>query len=416
MKRDSRLVRHLSAALLTLAVVGLGWAILAAPVRADDWPQWRGPQHTGVSAEKGWSTDWPKEGPKVLWKAEVGKGYSAFSIAGGKAYTMGWADGKDSVWCLDAAGGKVLWQHPYPCDEGKGKYPGPRCSPTVDGQLVYTVSREGHLFCLDAEKGEVKWAKDLRKDFKAKVPEKAWWGFACSPLVVGDKLVIDGGPAIALNKTTGEKVWVAGEDDVGYSSPQDFKLGDATCLAFFNAAGLVIRNAADGKEIGRQEWKTAWDVNAATPIVSGDQVFISSGYGVGAALFQVSATGLKEIWKNKRMRNQTNSSVLLDGFLYGFDGQVSEGPLACVDVKTGERKWSEDSLHMGGLMIADGKIIALGNTGDLVVAEASAAGFKPLARAKVLGETCWTMPVLANGLIYARNEKGNAVCLDVKGK
>jgi hypothetical protein len=228
--------------------------------------------------------------------------------------------------------------------------------------------------------------------------------------------VIDGGPAIALNKATGEKAWVAGEDDVGYSSPQDFKLGDKTYVAFFNAAGLVIRDAADGNEIGRQAWKTAWDVNAATPIVSGDQVFISSGYGVGAALFQVSDAGLKEVWKNKRMRNQTNSSVLSDGFLYGFDGQVNEGPLACVDLKTGERKWSEDSVRMGGLMSADGKLLALGNGGELVVAEAAPAGFKPIARAKVLGETCWTMPVLANGMIFCRNEKGAAVCLDVKGK
>jgi len=416
MKRDSRLMRPLSLTLITLAAASLGWTILAAPALADDWPQYRGPQHTGISAEKGWSTDWPKEGPKVLWKAELGKGYSAFSVVGNKAYTMGWAGEKDTVWCLDVATGQPVWKHTYPCIAGE--YPGPRCSPTVDGKLVYTLSRQGDLFCLDAEKGDVKWSKSLTKDFKGEVPgwQNTKWGYACSPLVMGDKLVVDAGPAVVLNKITGETVWVQGDDVAGYSSPQDFKLGDATYLAFFEATALVVRNAADGKEVARQTWKTSYNVNPSTPIVSGDQIFISSGYGIGAALYQFSGTALKEVWKAKVMRTHTNSCVLYNGSLYGLDGAVNEGPLSCVDFKTGEKKWKEESVKMGGLVIADGKIIALGNQGDLVVATASPDGYKEIAKAKVLGETCWTMPVLANGMIFCRNEKGNAVCLDVKGK
>lgn len=391
----------------------LGVVLAGAPVLAadTDWAQWRGPDRTGVSTETGWTTEWPADGPKVLWKANLGKGYSSFSIADGKVYTMGFDDGKDTVWCFKADTGDVVWQHSYPSEAGD--YPGPRCTPTVDGKAVYTLGRLGDLFCLNAATGKVVWSKHLVKDFGAK---RSQWHFACSPLVLGNALILDAGITLALNKGTGDVLWKTDVENAGYSSPIPFKVGQTILLALFPEYGPVVRNAIDGKELGRVRWKTSYGVNAATPIIVDDQIFISSGYGVSHAVYALSDSGLKEVWKNKNMKNHANSCVLWNGYLYGFDGQVDAGPLTCVEFKTGERKWAENSLRAGSLMIADGKIIAIGNAGDLAVAEASPDGFKELARANVLGKTCWTMPILSGGRIYCRNEKGQMVCLDVKGK
>ena len=394
-----------------LMIIGSAAAQAAAPA-STDWPQWRGANGTGISAETGWRTDWAASAPKTLWKAKVGKGFSALSVAEGRAYTMGWEGGKDTVWCLNADTGAEIWKHTYPCKEGD--YPGPRCSPTVDGKVVYTLSREGDLFCLDAATGKVVWQVQASKQFNAKVPT---WGFACSPVVLGDLLLIDVGPIVALKKASGELAWKGGSEAAGYATPFPFKLGSDTLIASFNAKGSIVVSAADGKVIGQAPWKTSYDVNAVTPIINGNTMFISSGYGVGAALYEVSKDGLKVLWQNKNMRNHANNCVLWEGFLYGFDGQVNEGPLTCIDIKTGERKWSEKSLKAGALMLAGGKLLIMGSKGDLAVVTPSPDGFKEVARiAEVLGDTCWTMPVLSGGKIFCRNHDGDVVCLDVKGK
>jgi outer membrane protein assembly factor BamB len=376
-----------------------------------DWPQWRGPERTGVSTETGWRTDWAANPPKPLWKASVGTGYSAVAVAAGRAYTMGWADGKDTVFCLNADTGAEIWKHTYTCEEGE--YPGPRCTPTVDGAVVYTLSRAGNLFCFDAAKGTIVWQVQASKQFGAKVPR---WGFACSPLVLGKHLMVDVGPIVALDKATGQMAWKAGTDDAAYGSPFAFPLKGETLIASFNASGPIVVNAADGKVLGRSPWKTMYDVNAVTPIVVDDTFFISSGYNRGAAVFQVAADGLKTVWENKNMRNHANNCVLWNGFLYGFDGQVDQGALTCIEYKTGEKKWSESTARAGALMLADGKLLAMNSKGELVVAAADPAGFKEVARTKVLSGTCWTMPVLSGGRIWCRNHPGDLVCLDVKSK
>lgn len=382
-----------------------------AAASAGEWPAWRGPDRTGVSTETGWRADWSAGPPNVLWKAQLGQGWSAAAVSGGRLYSMGNTDEKDTVWCLSAETGKEVWKHTYACPAGN--HPGPRCTPTVDGGSVYTLSREGHLFCLDAASGKVKWELNARTKFGAR-PEE--WGFACSPLVLGKRLIIDVGPLIALDKATGETIWKAGADKAGYTSPYAFELGGDTLVASFNAYGPVVAKAADGKILGRYRWETKYGVNAVTPIVQGNTLFISSGYNRGAALFEVSDAGLKPLWENKNMRNHANNCVLHDGSLYGFNGQVNEGRLTCLDYKTGETKWSESSLKAGGLMLADGKLIVMGSKGECAVAEASPEGFKELGRMKVLTGTCWTQPVLVGGRIYCRNHPGDMVCLDVRGK
>jgi len=388
-----------------IAVVGLAVVTAAAA----DWPQWRGPQETGVSPENDWTFQWPAEGPKVLWKAEVGAGYSAFSVADGKAYTMGFADGKDTVWCFDAETGAVVWQFAYASEAGD--YPGPRCTPTVAEKRVYTMGRLGQLYCLDAEKGTVVWSKNLIQEFKAPNPT---WQLSCSPVVLGDLVIVDAGVVVAFDKATGTVRWQTDVEKPGYATPMPFTAGQTAMLALFQESGLVIRNVADGKEVGRAKWTTSYGVNAVTPIVVGNQIFVSSGYNVGGGVFELDGTTLKPVWKSRTMKNHANSCILWEGNLYGFNGQVNEAPLTCIDFKTGERRWAENSVRAGSLMIADGKIVAITTGGDLVIAEAKPDAYHELARAKILGPTCWTMPVLANGRVYCRNEKGQAVCVDVK--
>ncbi|MCX5648150.1 MAG: PQQ-binding-like beta-propeller repeat protein [Planctomycetota bacterium] len=398
------------AVVMGLAALVVTWA--AGELRADDWPQWRGPNRDGISKETGWRTQWPEGGPKVLWRADVGAGYSSFAVVGGRVYTMGNADKNDTVFCLNADTGEIVWRKSYPC--GEGDHPGPRATPTVDGKVVYTLSREGHLLALDAASGNPIWGKHLPKDFGAK-PEQ--WGFACSPLVLGDRLILDAGPTLALNKQTGALVWKSGEDKAGYSSPTVFEVGGKTLLAVFPEFGPILRQAADGKELARLRWETSYGVNVATPIVQGNRVFFSSGYDKGCVLLELGDSGFKEIYQNKNMRNHANGCILWEGRLYGFDGQVDGGgKLVCLDFQTGERKWQQGGLGTGALMLADGKLIVISERGELVVAEASPAAYRELARAKVLEKTCWTMPVLSGGRIYCRNHEGKIVCVDVRAK
>jgi outer membrane protein assembly factor BamB len=396
-----------------LLLLGLA-AFITTSALADDWPQWRGMNRDGVSHEKGWASQWPTEGPKQLWKAAVGVGYSSMSVANGRLFTMGNVSEVDNVYCLDAKTGKEIWKHSYPCSsKDPNGYPGPRCTPTVDGDFVYTVSRDGQLFCLAVADGKVVWQKDYKKDYGGKVPQ---WGFSTSPLVEGSMLIIEaGGPGasmVALDKKTGKEIWKAGDDKAGYSSPIAFTWKGDREIALFTASGIVARKANDGQELWRHDWKTSYDVNAATPIVSEDKMFISSGYNTGCALLQFSVKPPKVVWQNKAMRNHVNSSVLHEGFLYGFD----EKDLKCLDFKTGEVKWSEGSFGKGSVILADGKLIIYSDNGRLATAEANPAGYKEISSAQVLGgKTTWSLPVLADGNIFCRSLE-NLIALDVAGK
>lgn len=414
MKLYSSFKRHL----IKIAII-LGFLIFVCNTMSfADWHQWRGPNRDGISTEKGWLSVWPEDGPKVLWETSVGTGYSSVSVSGGYVYTMGNSEKTDTVYCLDANTGDEIWKYSYRCTTDSGGHPGPASTPTVDGKNVYTLSREGHFFCFDTESGEVIWSKHVKKDFGAKAPE---WDFSSSPLILGKMIVVDVGITLALDKSTGDLIWKTKDygdawkkiksHGGGYSSPVAFDLNGSPRLAVFNSSGLVLLYPEDGRELMLHPWKTAWNVNAATPIVSEDKVFISSGYNVGCALIQISGNEPTVIWKNKDMKNHFNSCVLWEEHLYGFD----ESKLACLDFQTGELKWSKRGLGKGSLMLADGKLIALAEKGDLVIADASPEGFKELSRAKILSGLCWAVPVLSNRKIYCRNHEGDLVCLDVSG-
>jgi outer membrane protein assembly factor BamB len=386
-------------------------ALVSTPTCAADWPHWRGPDYNGVSKEAGWKSEWPAEGPKKLWEAKVGTGFSSFAVAGGRVYTMGNTTDTDTVFCFKADTGAVLWKHSYPQALEANNYEGgPGATPTVDGDRVYTCSKNAEVFCLDAAKGTVIWSKNLASELGAKKPT---WAYASSVLVESDLLLVNvGGAGTALNKKDGKVVWSNGKEVANYSTPVAFDAGGKRAVALFTKDHVAAVRVADGQELWRYPWKTSYDINAADPIVSGNEVFISSGYNHGAALLRITDNKPEKVWENKNMRNHFNSCVLWKDHLYGVD----EKELRCIVWKTGEVKWGDPKFGKGSLIIADGKVIGLGEKGGLLIAEATPDAFKPLARAQVLGGKCWTTPVLANGRIYCRNAAGDVVCVDVSGK
>lgn len=385
--------------------------ILAVAANADDWPRWRGPDANGISKETGWSAKWAAEGPKRLWKANVGIGFASFVVSKDRMYTMGHASDTDTVYCFDATTGAGVWKHSYASKLDPKNYEGgPSATPTVSGERVYTFSKRGVIHSLDAAKGTESWSKDLMGELKAQMPT---WGFAGSVLIEGDLALVNIGSAGAgLDKKTGKVVWSSGTEESGYSTPVPFDAGGERAVILAIKQHVVAVRVKDGKELWRFPWKTQYDVNAADPIIAGNKVFVSSGYNHGSGVFDVASKPPKAVWENKNMRNHFNSCVLWQGHLYGVD----ESELRCLVFDTGEVKWSEKSVGKGSLMIADGKLVVLSEKGELMVAEATPAAFKPISRAQVLGGKCWTTPVLANGKIYCRNAAGDVICVDVSGK
>jgi outer membrane protein assembly factor BamB len=393
---------------------------LASVSRAEDWPCWRGPDLNGISKEKSWTTAWPKEGPRQLWKASVGLGFSSMAVANGRMFTMGNQENIDTVFCFDAAKGALLWKHSYPCILDPRFYEGGTlATPTVNGNRVYTISKRGDVFCFEAATGKIVWNKNVARELGVKLnvgDQDNWWGFSGSPLVRGDLLILNlASDGTALNKDDGKAIWSNGKGLAGYSTPLPFKQNGKDLVALAVAESVVAVNERDGKVLWRYPWKTPYDVNAADPIVSGDKIFISSAYRHGCALLQMQGDGVTLVYENKNMHNHFNPSVLINGFLYGIDGDAGHpGGLACVEFATGARKWMEKSIGTGALMAAGDKLIIQGEKGELIIAEASPEKFKPLARSQVIGGKCWTTPVLANGRIYCRNSKGDLVCVDVR--
>lgn len=384
---------------------------------ASDWPQWRGPQRNGISTEKGWLDQWPKDGPPILWKASIGLGFSSCVVGGGRVVTMGHADNTDTVFCFDAESGKEIWKHSYPAELGDKFYEGGTVgTPTIDGDRVFSLSKWGDLFCFEAATGKINWSRNIPKDTDAPIPT---WGFSGAPTVFENLLLLNIGEAgMALEKSTGKTVWQSGNKESGYSTPLPLRMQNQQLLLLGSGESYLAVDLKTGHEKWRMRWVTEYGVNAADPIVDGDRVFISSGYGKGAALLQPgSGAEPAVVWKSKVLRTQRNGAVLVNGFLYGVDGDTSDKALLkCVELASGKERWAEPSVGSGALMVADGKLIVLGDHGELMVSAASPDGFRPTARAQVMGGKCWTVPVLANGRILCRNSRGDLVCVDVRPK
>jgi outer membrane protein assembly factor BamB len=365
----------------------------------------------------------------------VGIGFSSVAVVEGRVYTMGHDPvntsdasptsddkrGRDTVWCLAADSGSPMWTHSYSCllvdnlHEG-----GPAATPTVHDGRVYTLSKEGHLFCLDAASGDVLWQRMLCDDLAVEMPE---WGFSGSPLVDGDLVIVDGGRIAAYHRHTGEPVWQTEKFKPGYGTPVSFNFttpGGRTerLIAVLNNEYLMVVRQRDGQEFARRKWTTQYQTSAATPVVVGDTIFISTGYRRGCLLARLRAEGeLETIYENRDLCNHMNTSVLWDGHWYGFDGSSHRSrtaTLTCMEFATGEVQWAQPGLGCGSLMVAGGKLLCLSDDGELAVVEPTPRKYRELARARILDGRCWTVPVLSGGHVYARDAGGDLVCADVR--
>ena len=390
-------------------------ALLTATALAEDWPQWRGTARTGISSETGLLTDWPGDGPKQLWQASVGIGFSGMTVAKGKLYTLGWADEKDTLYCLDAATGKQLWAHSYEAELGDKYFEGgPLSTPTVDGDTVYSMGKWGTLTALEAATGKQLWSKNLAEEVKATVPD---WGFSGSVHVEGSSLVLNlGSHGTAVEKATGKLLWKSGTDSAGYSTPLPITSSGEKLLAFSNTDAYFALSASTGKLAWSVDWPTRYGINAADIIpVAENRFFIGSGYGKGCALLDTTSAEPKIVWQNRDMRCQMNPPVLLDGHLYGIDGDEAQSPsLRCMEAATGKVKWKTPWTASGALMAAEGHLLAVNGKGEFSLIKATADGFEPIATAQLSSGRTWTVPTLAHGMLYLRNAAGDVLCFDLK--
>ncbi len=402
----------------------LALVLCALPTLAQDWsrwqstgwPQWLGPDRNGISPETGLFGDEPSF--EESWRVQGGKGFSGLSVVGDRIYTMYIHSGDEYAVCLDASNGEVLWRTRTDgmLMERQGG-DGPRATPTVDDGMVYVSSAYGKLYALDSQTGSPKWSHDLVSEFGSKKPR---WGFCPSPLVAGDLVLIEAGGTgghslIAFDKTSGDIAWKTGSDKLGYSSPITTTIGQTHQAVFFTGSGLIAVAPQHGQVLWKHPWRTRHNVNAATPVfIPPNRFFISSGYGTGASVVEVSATdrgySAKEIWRNKEMENHFATSIYYEGYLYGFDGSI----LKCLDSETGVEKWKTRGYGKGTLIVADGHLVLLGEKGNLGIAAATPEGFAEKANTWVFRSKCWTAPALADGRIYLRDDK-EIVRLDVVG-
>lgn len=388
-------------------------------VSAADWPSWRGPDRNGISKEIDWSSDWGTAGPAKLWSANVGVGFSTVAVADGRVFTSGWADGKDTVSCLEAASGKVLWSHSYDEKLGNKMYEGgPNATPVVAGDRVFAVSKTGRVLCFDVASGKVRWEVDLGKKIGAKLSD---WGVSGSPVLADAKtLLIAYGPAgVALDAGSGQVLWDSGDGkDMTFAAPVVAEFGGQRAALFFMSEALVAVDPKNGRKLWTSKFGQGYRTHCSDPVVQGDRVFISSGDD-GGELLKVSGKSAERVWKNKNLSTFTGTAVLIDGMLYGHETAGYKGAnqeLRCVELGTGEVKWGEKGFGQGSIIAAGDRLIVLSDKGELSVVRANPAKFELLAKSQVIGGKCWTGPVLAGGRIYVRNAKGEIVCLDVKPK
>lgn len=407
-----------------MVLAGLGYSTMAA-----DWPQYRGPNFDGISTEKA-DPQWKGAGPKVVWRVPTPTGFSSFSVAGGKAFTQIVRGGRELCVALDAATGREVWA----CDVGEGKYPGggdagspdnkggdgPRSTPTVCDGRVYVLTPDIVLHCMDAATGKATWTRDLAKDHAA---VNIQWKCAASPVIDGDLVfVAGGGPGqalLALDRKTGATVWKTGTETMTHATPTVATILGARQVIFFVKSGLVALSVKDGRELWRFEFPFKVST-ASSPVVSGDVVYCSAGYGVGGGACRISRAGAgfkaAKMWMtpgDKDVANHWSTPVVKDGCLYGMFSfkQFGNGPVKCVDLATGAIKWSKPGFGPGNVTLVGDKLIALSDTGEVVVIAAQPAACKELARFKAVGGKCWSTPTFADGKIYVRSTK-EGVCLD----
>jgi outer membrane protein assembly factor BamB len=455
---------HLCLAGLAIAASGAAWAV----ARADDWPQWLGPQRDGIWRESGIIGKFPANGPTIRWRTPIGGGYSGPAVAGGRvfltdrklaagaknpgeAFGRSAVAGSERVLCLDEATGKVLWKHEYDCLYQVSYPAGPRTTPVVNGGKVYTLGAMGDLLCLDSARGKVLWAKNFPRDYSARVP---MWGFSASPLLDGDRLIcLVGGPgsvAVAFHKDTGKEVWRAlSAREPGYCPPMIYEVAGKRQLIIWHPESV---NALD-PETGKVYWSQTFGtepvgsgrkmvrsgLSIPTPRLMGDLLFVTAFYDGPLMLkLDTDKPGAKVLWQGKSHSERPDRTdglhsiictpVLKDGYIYGV---CSYGELRCLDAKTGQRLWStreptggKELRWANAFLTPQGdRFILFNEFGDLIIARLSPKGYDELSRAHILDPTntmaapkgrrvIWSHPAFADRCVFARND-AEIVCVSM---
>jgi len=386
------------------------------PAGPGDWPAWRGPDRTGISSETGLLRQWPEGGSKLLWTAKgLGDGFSTPSVAKGRIYLMGAKGKEERVIALDAMTGQQIWA--IPVGTMVGGHPGPRCTPTIDGERLYALSSDGKLICAEVAMGTLLWKKDLKADFGGKV---GGWAYAESPLIDGNRLICTPGgetaTLVALDKLTGAvllKAPVTGMKSgkrsystAAYSSPITTELGGIKQYVQFLSGGVVGIAAEDGKLLWHYDKPANGTANCSTPIVLPDAVFAASAYGTGGGLARIEKDGValkaEEAYFVKGMQNHHGGMILVGNHLYG----TGSGTLLCVDIKTGAIAWQERGVGKGSIAFADGLIVHRGESGPVALVEANPMGYREKGRfdqPNRSSERAWPHPVIAGGKLYLRD-------------
>jgi outer membrane protein assembly factor BamB len=390
---------------------------------ASDWPQLLGPNRNGVSGETNLNLTWGADGPAKLWQKPVGRGFSGPAVAGGKLVLFHRVGNRETVEACNALTGAGLWKYDYAATyrDDFGFDPGPRATPTIAGGKAFTYGADGILSALNFEDGKLLWSEDCKAKFGSR---KGYFGRACSPLIEGKKLILEvgggeGNGIMAFDIESGKVEWKATDDEAGYSSPVAATLGRRRYLFAFTRTGLATLNPDSGSVFSQFRWRSPMDasVNAATPLVIGDTVFLSASYDTGCTALRMKEGKPEALWSlDDGLSNHYATSIYRDGYLYGFNGRqdIPPGPrLSCVDYQTGKLAWSEEPFGAGSLILAGDRLLILTEKGELMVSAPSPKEFKVTSRAQVFPFEVRAFPALADGLFYARS-KNQLICLDLR--
>lgn len=388
------------------------------PTHTTDWPKWRGPNGDGISHESRLAESWPKDGPTELWSAEVGIGYSSPVATDGRVFLFSMSDDIETLTCFDANSGRILWNEAG----GKGRsasYPGTRATPSIDGNDIVTLGGAGELLCRDARSGAMRWRINILDEINASPLD---WGTASSPLIHGNLIYVQvgqGGPiALAIDRTNGQIVWRSEAAGIaGYACPILIEFEGKPQLIVFGGKALFGMDPDTGKTLWQYNWDTSWDVNASTPIFRDGKIFITSGYGHGAALLQLAASGPPtQIWANQQAQSRFQPAVLDKETLY-LNSEATKGLMA-IDWQTGKTLWTDNNslkLGLGGsfVRLSDDRLISLGERGTLSLAHAGPEEIKLVSAAKLIeGTQTWATPLIYGGRLYVKGEQ-EFVCYDI---
>ena len=373
---------------------------------ADAWIEYRGPARDGVYRQRPVAATWPAGGPRLLWKQPVGEGHASFAIARGVAYTIEQRRNREVVAAYDIATGRERWTNGWDAlfSERMGG-DGPRATPTYADGILYALGAAGELRALRADSGTLVWRTNILDDAGA---ENLQWGMSAAPLIVDGKVIVQpggrGASMVAYGATTGQVVWKSLDDQQAYVSPMLVTLAGRRQIVTITGNRAIGVSVDDGTLLWSYPWATDNAINVAQPIVLGpSRLFLSSGYGKGAAAIELTPDGDRlratAVWQHTRMKNKLSSSVLLDGYVYGLD----EGILACIDAASGQLAWKGGRFGHGQLLLAGDRLLITTETGELALVHATPARFEELARVPGIEGRTWNVPAIEDGILLVRN-------------